>query len=125
MDVNNNGTITYDEFIEKFKLINTMQLLKKVKAIVRDGSNPETLFNKYCSSQDKNRLSRSDFSKLIKFVQHKVTPLEIDHLYRHFDVSNKTFITKKEFLDAFEGKINDKSFIVNIEDMMKPFGTKL
>ena len=28
-------------------------------------------------------------------------------------------------MDAFEGRINDKSFIVNIEDMMKPFATKL
>lgn len=46
IDTNNNNSVSYQEFVEKFSKVNTMQLIKNVNTIVRSsGNSAESLFN--------------------------------------------------------------------------------
>ena len=70
-------------------------------------------------------MSKADFERMIKEVNSNVTQLEVAHVFRHFDKSNKGYIRKEEFLAAFDRAVDLKQgFNLSIEDIIKPLATK-
>mmetsp|Transcript_74363 Transcript_74363/g.103331 ORF Transcript_74363/g.103331 Transcript_74363/m.103331 type:complete len:89 (-) Transcript_74363:506-772(-) len=45
------------------------------------------------------------------------------HLFRHFDRGHKNYITKDDFLAAFESEVTEDAFKIGIEDIIKPLAT--
>jgi len=71
-------------------------------------------------------MSPTDFKKMIKFVLAHCTKVEMDHLFCHFDSSRKGYITKEDFLEAFDTEVSSSGHLtVTIEDIIKPFQHKM
>lgn len=85
IDTNGDNNITYQEFVEKFQRINTIQLIKNInKIVVQSGNQPENLFNMHCSDRQGN-MSKTDFKKLCRQILNKTADYEMEMLYKHFD----------------------------------------
>lgn len=100
LDLNNDGSISYNELVEMFSNINTTQIIKKMqKVILGSKVEPEFYFTKSClSDTSKQKLNQGDFVKMVRGLYEKVTLPEIDQIFRHFDKGRKGYVTKAEFL---------------------------
>lgn len=130
-DINNDGSISYNELVEMFAGLNTAQIVKKMqKVILGSKVEPEFYFNKSClSDPTKQKLSQDDFTKMVRSLYEKVTKPEIVQIFQHFDKGRKGYVTKGEFLHIFQSEIketnNTSYFHINIEDIIKPLATKV
>lgn len=131
LDINNDGSISYNELVEMFAGLNTAQIIKKMQKVVLGSKvEPEFYFNKSCiSDQTKQKLSYDDFVKMVRGLYEKVTKPEIVQIFQHFDKGRKGYVTKAEFMQTFQSEIRETSntvyFQVNIEDIIKPLATKV
>lgn len=49
MDINNDGSIAYNELVEMFSSINTAQIMRKMQKVIRESKvEPEFFFNQKC-----------------------------------------------------------------------------
>lgn len=55
----------------------------------------------------------------------KATTFETQNLFQHFDQKNNEFISKAEFVQAFDRQTSERSFTIGIEDLIKPLATKV
>lgn len=69
-------------------------------------------------------MSINEFGVLVKSIHEKVMQVEIAHLFRHFDTTNKGFIAKDEFIARFSEETKEQAFQIGIEDIIKPLATK-
>lgn len=95
LDKDGSASITYKEVVDSFSQLNTEFLLKKMQRIITgSGTGPEFYFNRYAvSDTSKKQMRNEEFAKLAKELNEKVMNIEISHLYRHFDATNKGYIT--------------------------------
>ena len=119
-DVNNNGDITLTEFVEYLKktnsqinyLINNDQtggvgpatasanaqkIIRELKDIIKiNGLDLEMVFRNFDSSGDKT-LDKTEFSGLVKVINSRYSPAEIDEVFAAFDNDKEGKISFKEF----------------------------
>lgn len=63
---------------------------------------PEFYFKRYASEDGaQNKLSHNEFKHMLKSLYSNVSNLELSHVFKHFDRGNKGYITKEDFLTAF------------------------
>lgn len=110
LDKDGSGFITYKEIVESFSYLNTEALLKKMQRIISgSGTGPEFYFNRYAVSDTTHKQMKPDeFSKLVKEVNDRVMNMETNHLYKHFDTTNKGYISKEDFVLRFNDEIKEQ-----------------
>lgn len=100
------------------------------KVIIQSKVEPEFYFNHECREDpSKQKLSQSDFTKMVKSLYEKVTAPEIVHIFRHFDKGNKGYVSKNDFMTTFSSEIRETNssggFQLGIEDIIKPLKTRV
>lgn len=50
-------------------------------------------------------MNLTDFSALVRNLQDKVSKPELTHMFYHFDKGRKNFITKQDFIKAFQTEV--------------------
>ena len=127
LDLNGSGSIDFDEFVSEFAAINTEKIIKKIKNILFRGKiDPEYIFNKHCLADRTNqKLQHSEFKNLLKEIEPQLIKREVSHCIKHFDRGNKGQVTKTDFLHVISSDfIEQKTFNLSIEDVIKPLATK-
>lgn len=129
LDSNSDGAVGYSELVEMFSAINTQQLIRKMQTVIQGSKvEPEFFFNRHCKSDGtQSRMSQEDFSRMVQSLYEKVTKAEITHVFRHFDKGRKGYITKQDFIAAFNSEVREtyQGFQISIEDIIKPLATKV
>lgn len=111
LDVNGNGTINYEELINKFSALNNQQLLKRISKFIMSGKgNPDFIFDKYSKDVTRGRMSMGDFAVMVKEFVKRVTQQEILSMFKHFDRGSKSYITRPDFTAAFSSDIKEQTF---------------
>jgi len=65
------------------------------EVIDKSKSDAEFFFNHECKDDpSKQKLSQHDFTRMVKSLWQKAIPLEIAHLFRHFDPVGKGYASK-------------------------------
>ena len=108
IDVNGSGSITYNELIQKFSALNNEQIRNRIKKIISSGkSSADFVFDKYSKDSVKGRMNQGEFSVMIKDLIKRITQQEVLQLWKHFDRGSKGYITRYDFVAAFETEIKD------------------
>ena len=126
LDLNSSGAVTYAELVEQFSTINTEQIINRISNVLTSSKiQEEFYFDKYAGVDGtRSRMSKQEFSRMIRELYSKVTNLELAHVYKHFDRGNKGYILKEDFLSAFKHPVSQQTFALSIEDIVKPLATK-
>ena len=126
LDLNGDGSISYEELVEAFADISTRQIVQRINKIVyAQNYDKEFFFNRYAvEDYNHNKLRKHEFIKMVKDIYSKVNKIELENVYKHFDRGQKNYISKDEFLEAFSTMVVQKQFNLNIEDIIKPLQTK-
>ena len=122
LDKNADASVSYGELVEQFAAVNTQQIIGRVRKVLIDSkSDPEVFFRRY-SSEDgaANRLTLNELKRMVREIQPKATNLELSYVYKHFDRGNKGYISKEDFMTAFNATVLQKTFALTIGDLMKP-----
>lgn len=128
LDINGSNSIDFEEFVNEFASLSTEKVIKNVKKILTDGGiDPDYFFNKYAKNdRTHNKMMVSEFQSLLKEVQPRLIQREIYHVVKHFDRGNTGQITKSDFLHVISSEfVENKTFHLSIEDIVKPLATKL
>ena len=103
LDLNSDGAVTYAELVEAFSTINTEQIINRISNLLTSSKiHEEFYFDKYAGADGtKEKMTQTEFTKMLKELYPKVTNLELDHVFKHFDRGGKRYILKEDFLSAF------------------------
>lgn len=67
---------------------------------------------------------------MVKSLYEKAEPVEINHIFRHFDKGGKGYLSKQDFLTVISNEIRETSYqnndsVISIEDIIKPLATRI
>mgnify|MGYP001576817669 CR=1 FL=1 len=65
------------------------------------------MFDLYCKDEKRLKMSIQGFTEFVKFYHEKAADHEIDSLRRHFDQTQKGYITREEFVEAFGRNVRE------------------
>lgn len=121
LDVDQNGVISYDEFIQQFTAINTAQIIKRIRRILSGSSiSPEYIYNR--QAKDSPQISKAQFKKILKELIENLADFEIDSIFVELVGPNAGHLPKERFIEWFgyDNSGSENRFQSSIEDIIKP-----
>lgn len=123
IDIDKSQSITQEEFLQELSLVNCQFILQSLKDRLKEVGGFEKTYDMYVGGN--GRMEANEFAKVIDSGDD-LDKLEVDSVFRHFDTASKGYITKEEFVRAFESPFSlDSSIRIYEKDIIVPMKTKM
>lgn len=70
-------------------------------------------------------MKREEFCNMVRNLYPKVSVIELQHLFKHFDVGSKGYIARHDFRTQFDSQVKKFEATINPEDILKPLATRV